>query len=171
VRPLAEAALAQGQTEVTVVVTLVGMELVRSATGPAARLGADGLDGVDGGEHLFESCTFATLTRTASGMLREKNANSTGYPIDLPCCGSGNANKHHFGHAMGMSFGVSKLQSRSPGPSKYQPPFDIEVPTQQFDIGEEMSCRVRGEIYVGLARVRRASPRSALIEQNDPIDV
>ena len=36
---------------VTVVVTLVGMELVRSATGPAARLGADGLDGVDGGEH------------------------------------------------------------------------------------------------------------------------
>src|SRR5438128_10216536 len=27
------------------------MELVRSATGPAARLGADGLDGVDGGEH------------------------------------------------------------------------------------------------------------------------
>ena len=46
-----DAALAQGQTEVTVVVTLVGMELVRSATGPAARLGADGLDGVDGGEH------------------------------------------------------------------------------------------------------------------------
>ncbi len=44
-----DAALAQGQTEVTVVVTLVGMELVRSATGPAARLGADGLDGVDGG--------------------------------------------------------------------------------------------------------------------------
>jgi hypothetical protein len=36
-----DAALAQGQTEVTVVVTLVGMELVRSATGPAARLGAD----------------------------------------------------------------------------------------------------------------------------------
>src|SRR5205807_2612251 len=30
-----DAALAQGQTEVTVVVTLVGMELVRSATGPA----------------------------------------------------------------------------------------------------------------------------------------
>src|SRR5438552_11054210 len=27
------------------------MELVRSGTGPAARLGADGLDGVDGGEH------------------------------------------------------------------------------------------------------------------------
>lgn len=27
------------------------MELVRSATRPAARLGADGLDGVDGGEH------------------------------------------------------------------------------------------------------------------------
>src|SRR5258708_30780558 len=45
------AALAQGKTEVTVVVTLVGMERVRSATGPAARLGADGLDGVDGGEH------------------------------------------------------------------------------------------------------------------------
>ncbi len=46
-----DAALAQGQTEVTVVVTLVGMELVRSATGPASRLGADGLDGVDGSEH------------------------------------------------------------------------------------------------------------------------
>ena len=27
------------------------MELVRSAAGPAARLGADGLDGVDGGKH------------------------------------------------------------------------------------------------------------------------
>ena len=35
---------------VTVVVTLVGMELVRSATGPAARLGADGHDGFDGGK-------------------------------------------------------------------------------------------------------------------------
>ena len=46
-----DAALAQGQTEVTIVVTFVGMELVRSATGPAGRLGADGLDGVDGGEH------------------------------------------------------------------------------------------------------------------------
>ena len=31
-----DAALAQGQTEVTVVVTLVGMELVRSVTRPAA---------------------------------------------------------------------------------------------------------------------------------------
>ena len=59
---------------------------------------------------------------------------------------------------------------RSPGPSKYQPPLDIEVPTQQFDIGEEMSCRVRAEIDLGLARVRHASSRSALIEQNDPID-
>src|SRR5258708_14552063 len=49
------AALAQGQTEVTVVVTLVGMERVRSATGPAERLGADGLDGVDGGEHQLRS--------------------------------------------------------------------------------------------------------------------
>ncbi len=33
-----DAALAQGQTEVTVVVTLVGMELVRSATGPASSM-------------------------------------------------------------------------------------------------------------------------------------
>jgi hypothetical protein len=49
-----DAALAQGQTEVTVVVTLFGVELVRSATGPAARLGADGLDGVDGGEHHLQ---------------------------------------------------------------------------------------------------------------------
>src|SRR2546423_11181135 len=52
-----DAALAQGRAGpdggdgMTVVVTLVGMELVWSATGPAARLGADGLDGVDGGEH------------------------------------------------------------------------------------------------------------------------
>src|SRR5439155_17839334 len=65
-----DAALAQGQTEVTVVVTLVGMELVRSATGPAARLGADGLDGVDGGEHHLRIVHVrgAPLTRTASGM-------------------------------------------------------------------------------------------------------
>jgi hypothetical protein len=111
-----------------------------------------------------------TITKTGP-LLREKNANSTGYPIDLPSRGGGDANKHHFGHAMGMSFGVSERQGRSPGPSKYQPPLDIEVPTQQFDIGEEMSCRVRGEIYVWLARVRRASSRSALVEQNDPIDV
>jgi hypothetical protein len=39
-----DAALAPGQTEVTVVVTLVGRELARSATGSAARLGADGSD-------------------------------------------------------------------------------------------------------------------------------
>ena len=36
---------------VTVVVTLVGRELVQSAPGPAARLGADGLNGGDGGDH------------------------------------------------------------------------------------------------------------------------
>jgi hypothetical protein len=60
--------------------------------------------------------------------------------------------------------------SGTPGPSKYQPTLDIEVPTQLFDIGERMSRRVRAEIDLGLARVRHASSRSALIEQNDPID-
>jgi hypothetical protein len=70
-----------------------------------------------------------------------------------------------------MSFGVSERQGRSPRSSKHQPPLDIEAPSQQFDISEEMSCRVRGEIDVWLARVRRASSRSALIEQNDPIGV
>jgi hypothetical protein len=69
-----------------------------------------------------------------------------------------------------MPFGVSERQGRSPGPAKHQPPLDIEAPPPQFDICEEMTSRVRGEIYVWLARVRRASSRSALVEQNDPID-
>jgi hypothetical protein len=112
---------------------------------------------------------FAHAVTKTCPLLWEENANSTGYPVDLPCCGSADTDKHHFGHAMGMSFGVGERQGRSPGPSKYQPPLDIQVPTQQFDIGEEMSCRVRGQIDVGFARVRRASSRSALIEQNDPI--
>ena len=51
-----DAARAQGRTEVTLVVALVDMELVRSATEPAARLGADGLDGIDGG---FVPVTFS----------------------------------------------------------------------------------------------------------------
>jgi hypothetical protein len=72
---------------------------------------------------------------------------------------------------MGMPFGVSERQVDPPRPAKHQPSLDIEAPPQQFDICEEMSCRVRGEIYVWVARVRRASSRSALVEQNDPIDV
>jgi hypothetical protein len=64
-----EAALAQGQTEMMVVVTLVGMKRVRSAMEPAARLGSDGLDGVDRASIIFESCMFASFTRTARGML------------------------------------------------------------------------------------------------------
>jgi hypothetical protein len=110
------------------------------------------------------------VTKTCP-LLWEENANSTGYPVELPGCVSGDADKHHFSHSMGMPFGVSERQGRSTRPAKHQPPLDIEAPPQQFDICEEMSCRVRGEIYVWLARVRRASSRSALVEQNDPIDV
>jgi hypothetical protein len=58
-----DAGLAQGQTEVMAVVTLVGMELVRSATGPAAWM-ASTVASI-----IFESCMFAALARTASGML------------------------------------------------------------------------------------------------------
>jgi len=104
-------------------------------------------------------------------LLWEENANSTGYPVELPGCVSGDAEKHHFSHSMGMQFGVSKRQGRSPGPAKHQPPLDLEAPPQQFDICEEMGRRVAREIYVWVARVRRASSGSALVEQNDPIDV
>jgi hypothetical protein len=114
---------------------------------------------------------FGDTTTKTGARLREKNANFPGYPIDLPYCGCGDGKKHHFGLTMGMSLSVNDRQSRSPGPSKYQAPLDIEVPTQQFDIGEEMSCRVRGQIDVGLAGSRRSSSRSALVERNDPIDL
>jgi hypothetical protein len=83
----------------------------------------------------------------------------------------GDADKDHFSHSMGMPFGVSERQGRSPGAAKHQPPLDIEAPPQQFDICQEMGCRVGREIYVWVARVRRASSGSALVEQNDPIDV
>ncbi len=46
-----DAPRSQGQPQVPIVVTLVGMQLVRPTAGSAAGLGPDGLDGVDGGEH------------------------------------------------------------------------------------------------------------------------
>ena len=76
-----DAALAQGQTEVTVDVTLVGMELVRSATGPAGRLGGMGSMASTVASIIFESCTFAALTRTASGI---PWASTTGWRF-VPC--------------------------------------------------------------------------------------
>ena len=49
------------------------------------------------------------VTKTCP-LLWEENANSTGYPVELPGCVSGDADKHHFSHSMGMPFGVSERQ-------------------------------------------------------------
>ena len=46
-----DAPLSQGRPQVPMVVTFVGMQLVRPTAGSAAGLGPDGLDGVDGGKH------------------------------------------------------------------------------------------------------------------------
>ena len=51
-----------------------------------------------------------TITKTGP-LSREKNTDSTGYPVDLPCCRSADTDKHHFGHAMGMSFGLNMIAS------------------------------------------------------------
>ena len=45
------------------------------------------------------------------------------------------------------------------------------MPSQQLDICEQMGCRVGREVNVRVARVPRASSTSALVEENDPIDV
>jgi hypothetical protein len=45
------------------------------------------------------------------------------------------------------------------------------MPPQRLDICEQMDCRVGGEVNVKIARMRRASSTSALVEQNDPIAV
>jgi hypothetical protein len=64
------------------------------------------------------------VTKTCP-LLWEENANSTGYPVELSGCVSGDADKHHFSHSMGMPFGVSERQGRSPRPAKHQPPLNI----------------------------------------------
>jgi hypothetical protein len=83
------------------------------------------------------------VTKTCP-LLWEENANSTGYPVELPGCVSGDADKHHFSHSMGNAVRRKRAPGSIPKTAKHQPPLDIETPPQQFDIYKEMSSRVRG---------------------------
>ena len=101
--------------------------------------------------------------------LRKQYPDPTGYPVDLPWGGGRNADKDHLADAMRMPFGVSERERGPPGYPEYQPSLNAEVPTQEFDIGEQMAGRVGGEVGVRIAGMRRASSASALVEKDDPI--
>ena len=117
------------------------------------------------------SLCFRNPVAKTGPLFGEESPDTARYPVDLLRRGGADAEKHHFGHVSRMLFGISERQGRSPGPSKHQPPLNTEIPSQQLDICKQMGRRVGGEVNAWVARVRRTSSASALIELHDPIDV
>jgi hypothetical protein len=62
----------------------------------------------------------------------------------------------HLVDTVGMAFRVSEGQQAPPGTAHDKPSIDLEMPTETFDVVDEMQRRVGREVDVRLARVRRA---------------
>ena len=63
-----------------------------------------------------------------------------------------------------MRLGVGEGEGRTPGAAEDLPLRDAEVLAELLDIGHEVPRRVRLQ-----ARVRRALPAAALVEEDDPV--
>jgi len=70
-----------------------------------------------------------------------------------------------------MLLRISKCQRGAPRSAEQQPALDAEMPSQQLDVGNQVVRRVGGKIDVRPARMRRAAPTAALVEQDDAIAV
>ncbi len=64
--------------------------------------------GVD--EAAVSVSLWNAVTKT-SPRFWEEDANTAGYPVNLPCRGCSGAGKDHFRHFMGIPLGVSERQS------------------------------------------------------------
>src|SRR5215213_6937908 len=70
-----------------------------------------------------------------------------------------------------MGFRIGQAESRAPRNPQNGPALEAVQAAQSFDVGQEMRGRVAGEVGAGLARQGAASPRPALVEQDDPVRV
>src|SRR5690606_9149324 len=90
-------------------------------------------------------------------------------PVNLAVAERENAAQHELGHAFRVGLRVGKGERGPPGAAKYLPAVNAEVLAQPLDVCDEVPRRVRGEIRLGIARVREAAPAAALVEQHDPV--
>ncbi len=101
--------------------------------------------------------------------LGEDPAHVTGDPLDLPPAVGAHAEQHDLGDAFGVALGVGESEHRTPRAAEDQPPLDPEPLTQPLDVGEQVVRGVRGQVDVGLARVRGAAAAAALVEEHDAV--
>ena len=72
--------------------------------------------------------------------------------------------EHHFCDVGRLPLRIGQGQRRSPRAAEHQPPVNVEMPAQPFNISEKMVCRIGGKIDVRFAGMRSAFARTALIE-------
>jgi hypothetical protein len=70
-----------------------------------------------------------------------------------------------------MGLGVGQRQGRAPRPPHDHPAVHAQVLTQDFDVGDKMIGRVGAQVDIRIAGMRCTAPTSALVEQDDTVDV
>ena len=83
----------------------------------------------------------------------------------------GNAVEHHRRHPLAVPLRVGERECRPPRAAEQHPALYVQVQSQTFDVGDQVGGRVGGQVDVRGARMGRAPAATALIEQDDAIDV
>ncbi len=90
-------------------------------------------------------------------------------PLDLVPPQREDPAQHQLGDRLGVALRVGERQCTAPRPPEHLPPRDAEVLAQQLEVGHQVPGRVVAQVGIRLARVWRAVPRPALVEQDDAI--
>ena len=101
--------------------------------------------------------------------LRDEAADVARDPLDVAARRRGDAEQHHLGHASRVLLGVREAELGAPRPAEDEPPLDAELRPQQLDVGDLVRGRLGFEADRRVARVRRAPPAAALVEEHDPV--
>src|ERR1700679_3774613 len=85
-------------------------------------------------------------------------------PVDLLLAEKEDAAQDEFGNAIGMHFGISKGEGRTPGSAEYLPMLNAEVFAEFLDIGDKIPGGIGFK-----GRIRCALAASALIKDDDVV--
>ena len=97
---------------------------------------------------------------------REEARDPAVQPVDLRAPRRGDREEHDLGDSLRVLLGVRQRERRAPRPAGDEPAFDGEMLAQALHVRDQMVRGVAAHVRRRVARVRSASPASALVEQH-----
>lgn len=104
-------------------------------------------------------------------LLGEDASDITGQPLDLATRASGNESQHQSVDPLPMFLGIGQSECCSPGQTQDGPGFHPKLPTEGFDVGNEMGGGVGAEVGIRVTGQGPAAPGPTLVEQDGAVHV